>query len=83
MRMRDALVEEQIQWVLLYIQERSVDIWKKSVIEDLKNKSLEFPIVGEFLSDLKQKFRNGNDKSVKITGLMKMEQGGKTMEEFI
>jgi len=62
MRMRDALVEEQIQWVLLYIQERSVDIWKKSVIEDLKNKSLEFPIVGEFLSDLKQKFRNGNDK---------------------
>jgi len=83
MRMRDALVEEQIQWVLLYIQERSVDIWKKSVIEDLKNKSLEFPIVGEFLSDLKQKFRNGNDKSVKIAGLMKMEQGGKTMEEFI
>lgn len=81
--MRDALVEEQIQWVLLYIQERSVDIWKKSVIEDLKNKSLEFPIVGEFLSDLKQKFRNGNNKSVKIAGLMKMEQGDKTMEEFI
>jgi len=29
MKMREAAVEEQIQWILLYVQGRSVDIWKK------------------------------------------------------
>jgi len=49
----------------------------------LENESLELPIVGEFLANLKQKFRNGNNKLVKITKLKKVEQGLKIIEEFV
>ena len=59
--------------MLLYIQENLTDIWKKNVIENLKNESLEFLIVGEFLADLKQKFKNRDDKLVKVVELKKVE----------
>jgi len=39
--------------------------------------------VGEFLANLKQKFRNGNNELVKITKLKKVEQELKTIEEFV
>ena len=41
-KMRNILVEEQIQWVLLYIYGGSADIQKENVIENLENKGLEF-----------------------------------------
>ena len=59
--------------MLLYIQEELTDIWKKNVIENLKNESLEFLIVGEFLADLKQKFENKDDKLVKVVELKKVK----------
>ena len=39
--------------------------------------------MGEFLANLKQKFRNGNNELVKITKLKKVEQELKTIEEFV
>ena len=36
MRTRKVAVEEQIQWVLSYMQERSANIWKENVLEDLE-----------------------------------------------
>ena len=66
-----------------YIQEELTDIWKKNVIEDLENKSLEFSIVGEFLADLKQKFGNRDDKLVKVAKLKKVEYRGKIMKKFV
>ena len=48
MRIREVVVEKQIQWVLLYMQEGSVDIWKENVLEDLEAGSLEYETVEEF-----------------------------------
>jgi len=59
--------------MLLYIQEELTDIWKQNVMEDLENESLEFPIVREFLANLKQKFENRDDKLVKVAELKKVE----------
>ena len=39
--------------------------------------------MGEFLANLKQKFRNGNNELVKITKLKKVEQELKIIEEFV
>jgi len=36
MKMREAMVEEQIQWILSYIQEGSADVWKENMLEDLE-----------------------------------------------
>jgi len=51
--MRDAVVEEQVQWILLYVHKGLVDIWKKNIIEDLENRSLAYIIMGKFFIDLK------------------------------
>ena len=63
------MVEEQIQWVLSYVQGGSADIWKENMLEDLERGLLEYELVGEFLADIKKEFRGGDEKSVKVTEL--------------
>jgi len=62
MKIRDAIVEQQVQWVLSYIQGGSADVWKENVIEDLERNLLNYEIVGEFLIDLKKEFGGGETK---------------------
>jgi len=52
-------------------------------MENLESKSLSYAMVGKFLSDLKEEFNRGNNKIMKVTELKKIEQGSKTMEEFV
>ena len=48
MKMREVVVEEQIQQILLYVYGGSADIWKKNTLEDLKGDSLEYETPGNF-----------------------------------
>ena len=52
-------------------------------MEDLKSGGFSYTTIGEFLSDLKEKFGNKNNKIIKMTELKKVEQGSRTMEEFV
>ena len=54
--MREAAVEEQIQWVLSYVWGGSADVWKKNVLEDLEIGILEYKTVGEFLTNIRKEF---------------------------
>ena len=83
MKMREVTVEEQVQWVLSYVQRGSVDIWKENVIEELETGEMEYETVKEFLTSLNKEFGGGEEESVKVVELRKMEQGGRTMEEFV
>ena len=83
MKMREAAVEEQIQWVLLYMQRESVDVWKENILEDLEAVLLEYEIVGEFLAEIKNEFRGGDEESLKVAKLKRIEQGSRMMEEFV
>ena len=83
MKMRGAMVEEQIQWILLYVQEGSADVWKENMLEDLEAGEVEYKSVGEFLAELKREFGRGDEEAVKVAELRKLEQGGRTMEEFV
>ena len=49
----------------------------------MKNSSLEFLVVGDFLTNLKQEFKNRNNKLIKVTELKKMKQKNKTMKNFV
>jgi len=82
-KMREVPVEEQIQWVLSYVQGGSADMWKENVLKELEVGELEFETVEEFLVEIKKEFGRGEEESVKAAELRKMEQGGKMMEEFI
>jgi len=53
------------------------------VLEELEVGELEFETVGEFLAEIKKEFRGGEEELVKIAELKKLEQGGRTMEEFV
>jgi len=83
MKMREVTVEEQVQWVLSYVQGGSADIWKENVIEELETGEIEYETMEEFLTSLKKELSGGEEESVKVEQLRKMEQRGRTMEEFI
>jgi len=83
MRLRKALVEEQIQWILSYVQGGSADIWKENIMEELETEEIEFESAGEFLAEIKKEFGGGDEESVKVVELKKIEQGGIMMEEFV
>jgi len=82
-KLAGATVEAQVQWVLSYVQEGSADVWKENVIEELETGEIEYEMVEEFLSSLKKEFGGGEEKLVKAVELRKLEQGGRTMEEFV
>ena len=82
MRIRDNSVKEQIQQILSYMQEGSVNIWKENVLEDLKARILEYRIIGGFLTDIKIEFGGEDNKIMKIVDLKK-EKVNRMMEEFI
>ena len=83
MKMREATVEEQVFWILSHVQGGSVDIWKENVMEELEVGEMECETAGEFLTVLKKEFGGGEEESVKAVELRKIEQGGRTMEEFV
>ena len=83
MRLRESAVEEQIQWILSYIQGGSADIWKENIIEELEVGEIEFESAGEFLAEIRKEFGEGDAESVKVAELKKIEQRGRTMEEFM
>ena len=83
MKMREVTVEEQVFWVLSHVQGGSVDIWKENVIEELEAGEMEYEMAEEFLTVLKKEFGGGEEEAVKAAELRKLEQGGRTMEEFM
>jgi len=83
MRLREALVEEQVQWILSYVQGGSVDIWKENIMEELETGEIEFESAREFLAEIKKEFGGGDEESVKVAELKKIKQDGRTMEEFV
>jgi len=83
MKLRGTSVEEQVQWVLSYVQGGSADVWKENVMEELEAGEVEYESVEEFLTSLRKEFGGGEEESVKAVELRKMEQGGRTVEEFV
>ena len=80
MKLRGNTVEEQIQWILTYVQGGSANVWKENMMEELESGEIEYETVEDFLTSLRKKFGGGEEESVKVAELRKLEQGGKTME---
>ena len=58
-------------------------MWKENVLEDLEGWLLEYEMVEEFLAEIRKEFGGGDKESVKVVELRRLEQGDKTMEEFV
>ena len=83
MKLRGTMVEEQVQWVLSYVQGGSADVWKENMMDELESGEMEYEMVEDFLTSLRKEFGGGEEELVKVAELRKMEQGGKMMEEFV
>ena len=83
MKMRGNTVEEQVQWVLSYVQGGLADVWKENVMEEIEAGEVEYKSAEEFLTSLKKEFRGGEEELMKAVELRKLEQGGRTIEEFM
>ena len=51
--------------------------------EDLKEGLLEYKNIEEFLVDIRKEFGGRNKQSIKVAELRRLEQEGKTIEEFV
>jgi len=52
-------------------------------MEELESGEIEYELAEEFLTSLRKEFGGGEEESVKAAELRKIEQRGKTMEEFM
>ena len=68
---------------MLYVQGGTADVWKENVIEELEAGEIEYETMEEFLMSLKKEFGREEEESVKVAELRKLEQGGRTMKEFV
>ena len=68
-RIIETIVEEQIQWILIYVQRETMDIWKENMLEDLETRVLKFEILREFLEEVKKEFGEDDEKSIKVMEL--------------
>ena len=53
------------------------------MLEYLEAGEVEYESVGEFLAEIKKEFDGGDEESVKVVELKRMEQGGQSMEEYV
>jgi len=52
-------------------------------MEELETGEIEFESAGEFLAEIRREFGGRDKELVKVAELKKIEQGGRTMEEFV
>ena len=52
-------------------------------MEELEAREMEYEMAKEFLTVLKKEFGGEEEEAVKAAKLRKLEQGGRTMEEFV
>ena len=83
MKLRGTSVEEQVQWVLSYMQGGLADVWKENVMEELETGKVKYENVEEFLTSLRKEFGGGEEEAVKAGELRKMEQGERMIEKFV
>jgi len=65
------------------VQGGAADIWKENVIEELEAGEMKYETTEELLTVLKKEFGGEEEEAVKVAELRKLEQGGRTMEEFV
>jgi len=62
-----------VQWILSYMQGGTADVWKENVMEELEVGKVEYETAEEFLISLKKEFGGGEEESVKVAELRKLE----------
>jgi len=69
MKMREGTIEEQVIWVLLYVQGGLANIWKENIMEELEAREMEYESIEEFFTSMKMEFGGGEEEATKAAEL--------------
>ena len=73
MKIRDVKIEEQVQWILMYIQGGSADVYKKNLLKEMEAREVQFALVRDFLAESKREFGEDNDELTQVAELKRLE----------
>jgi len=83
MRMGQVGSRSRISWVLSYVQGGVAEIWKNNVLDEISKGTSMVNTEEELFTKIQQEFGEFNEESRKVDELRVLEQGGKTVDEYV
>jgi len=83
MRMGQVGSRSRISWVLSYIQGGVAEIWKDNVLDKITKGTSAVNTEEELFTKIQQEFGEFDEKSRKVDELRVLEQGGRTVDEYV
>ena len=83
MRIDQVESRSRISWVLSYVQGGVAEIWKNNVLDEILKGTSTVNTEEELFTKIRQEFEEFNEESRKVDELRVLEQGGKTVDEYV
>jgi len=83
MRMGQVGSRSRISWVLSYVQGGVAEIWKDNVLDKISKGTSTVNTEEELFTKIRQEFGKFDEESRKVDELRVLEQGGKTVDEYV
>ena len=83
MRLTQVAERNKISWVLSYVQGGIAEIWKDNVLDEITKGTSVVSTVEELFTKIRQEFGEFDEESRKVDELRVLEQGSKTVDEYV
>ena len=83
MKMTEEAVVTQVAWVLSYVQGGIAEAWKDNLLDELAKGESEVKTAEQLFTKIRNDFGEISEKERKIEQLRKIEQGGRTCDEYV
>ena len=83
MRMGQVGSRSRISWILSYVQEGVAEIWKDNVLDKISKRTSTINTEEELFTKIQQEFGEFDEESRKVNELRLLEQGGKTVDDYV
>jgi len=83
MRMGQVGSRSRISWVLSYVQGGVAEIWKDNVLDEITKGTSAVNTEEDLFTKIQQEFGEFDEESRKVDELRVLEQGGRTVDEYV
>jgi len=83
MRMGQVGSRSRISWVLSYVQGGVAEIWKDNILDEITKGTSAVNTEEELFTKIQQEFGEFDEESRKVDELRVLEQGGRTVDEYM
>jgi len=83
MKMTEEVGVTQVAWVLSYVQEGIVKVWKDNLLDELAKGESEVESAEQLFAKIRNNFRETSEEERKIKQLRTIEQGRRTCNEYV